>query len=394
MADTMMIPVTLLTGFLGAGKTTLLARMIRDPRFSDTAVVINEFGEVGLDHLLVEAAPEQIVQMSSGCLCCTIRGDIRQTLLMLLARSEAGEIPLFSRLVIETTGLADPAPVIHTLVADPRLARRFQLVQIVTCVDGVNGLDTLTRHAEAYRQAAVADRLILTKTDLAAPDALETLSARLKALNPAALQLRSSSATPVDPRVLVAEDGRFDASGKIADVAAWLQAEAFSAGQGHGHGHGHDHHHDHHHGHDHGHHHGHDHEHHHDHDHDHGADAHDVNRHSEDIRAFCLVLDQPMSRLTFGIAMELLAANQGPDLLRVKGIVGLSEHPDQPVVIHAVQHILHEPQRLARWPDADRRTKLVFITRGLEPEQLRAFFAAWADGETAPNGAGTATVSA
>jgi G3E family GTPase len=333
----MTIPVTLLTGFLGAGKTTLLAKLIRDPRFSDTAVVINEFGDVGLDHALVDAGPEAIIEMTSGCLCCTIRGDIRQSLLMLLERSERGEIPLFSRLIVETTGLADPAPVVHTLLADPRLVRRYHLAQIVTVVDAVHGLDTIAAQSEAAKQIAVADVLLLSKTAIAPPS--PELLAVLKLLNPMV-----TPQTHVDLRLLAGDVNRFHLDTKTADVRSWLAAEALEA---------HHHHH------------------------------HDVNRHGHDIQAYCLTIDAPMSRMAFGMAMELLAANQGADLLRVKGIIKLAEHPDQPVVIHAVQHMMHDPVRLERWPDEDERSKLVFIVRNIPKSTMEKFFAAWHIAEAA-----------
>lgn len=338
------IPVTILTGFLGSGKTSLLSRVLRDPRFSDTSVVINEFGEVGLDHMLVEAAPEAIIEMTSGCLCCTVRGDIRHTLLMLQERSERGEIPMFSRLVVETTGLADPAPVIHTLMVDPRLARRFSLARIVTVVDAVNGLATLKAHPEAVKQAAVADVLVLSKTDLAQDT--EALRTELQTLNPSAIRLEAASAS-MDLRAVIADDGVYQPHMKAADVTVWLGAEAVADG-----------------------------EHHHDHTSHH---EHDVNRHSESIRAYCLVLDKPMSRFAFSVAMELLAANQGEDLLRFKAIVGLAEEPDRPIVVHGVQHIMHPPLQLEAWPDNDRRSKLVFITRNIPKATLEQFFAAWGD---------------
>jgi G3E family GTPase len=335
----MTIPVTLLTGFLGAGKTTLLAKLIRDPRFSDTAVVINEFGDVGLDHALVDAGPEAIIEMTSGCLCCTIRGDIRQSLLMLLERSERGEIPLFSRLIVETTGLADPAPVVHTLLADPRLVRRYHLAQIVTVVDAVHGLATIAAQNEAAKQIAVADVLLLSKTDIAPPS--PELLAALQALNPMVAPL-----SQVDLRLLAGDVNRFHLDAKTNDVRDWLAAEVVEA-------HGHHHHH------------------------------HDINRHDHDIQAYCLTIDAPISRMAFGMAMELLAANQGADLLRVKGIVKMAEHPDQPVIIHAVQHMMHDPIRLDAWPDSDERSKLVFIVRNIPKATMETFFAAWQFAEAA-----------
>ena len=351
------IPVTLLTGFLGAGKTTLVGRALKDPRFSDTAVVVNEFGEVGLDHLLVEAVPDAVVEMTSGCLCCTVRGDVSRTLLMLHHRSERGELPLFSRLVIETTGLADPAPVIHTLMSDPRLVERYRLAQVVTVVDAVNGLDTLERQPEAVKQVAVADRLVLAKAELATPDGLRRLDARLSGLNPAAPRLQAGD---LDTRALFAEDGVYDTSGKVADVEAWLRAEALLEAP-HAPAHG---------------------------EHAHGKHAHggraghaheDVNRHGDDIRAFCVVLDRPVERLGLHTALELLSTRQGPDLLRVKGIVQRAEDPGRPLVIHMVQHLMSAPVVLDRWPDADHRTRIVFITRGLERRIAQEFFESWAD---------------
>lgn len=353
------IPVTLLTGFLGSGKSTLLSHILRDPAFSDTAVVVNEFGDVGLDDFLVEHSLEQLIEMTSGCLCCTIRGDIRETLLDLHRRRERGEIPRFSRLVVETTGLADPAPVIHTLMTEERLSHRFTLGGVITTVDIVTADSSLARHEECVKQVAVTDRIVLTKTDLAKDPASQNdvrdLRATLSRLNPGAPILDRNDAGFAFGELF--DTSLYDPATKGFEVQAWLNAEAFEDTHEHGHhGHEHDHAHSHGHGHDH---------------------AHDVNRHGSEVRAYSLVLDEPVSTMAFTVALELLIANQGEDLLRIKGIVGLAEKPDNPVIIHGVQHVFHDPVWLDAWPTEDRRTKLVFITRNIPQKTIDTFFRAW-----------------
>ncbi|UUX48800.1 GTP-binding protein [Nisaea acidiphila] len=373
------IPVTLLTGFLGSGKSTLLTRILRDPRFSDTAVVVNEFGEVGLDGFLVEHSVEQTVEMTSGCLCCTIRGDVRETLMSLHRRRQEGRIPAFERLIIETTGLADPAPVIHTLISEPRLARRYMLGGIVTTVDITTAEMTLENFEEGVKQIAVADRIVLTKTDMAKDPAsrsdLAALQDWIARLNPGAPVL-DRHAPGFDLRRLF-DTSLYDPRTKSMDVQKWLNEEAYAAGEGapgaahdhehHHHDHGHHHHgHDHHH--DHGHHH-HGHDHHHDHDH-----QHDINRHGADIEAFSLVLDEPISSAAFTLGLDLLLSRKGADILRVKGILNIRERPGTPVVIHGVQHIFHDAVQLDAWPGDDRRSRIVFITRGLSRDTVATFF--------------------
>lgn len=346
------IPVTVLTGFLGAGKTTLLNQLLRRPELARTAVLINEFGEIGLDHLLVERVEGDVVLLSSGCLCCTVRGELVESLNRLAVQRTEGALD-FDRVVIETTGLADPAPILHTLMGDPGVLRHCRLDGIVTVVDAVNGSATLDAQPESVKQVAVADRLVLSKTDLAAPEAVAALRARLARLNPAA-PLIVAEMGAVDPARLF-HAGLFDPARKIPDVAAWLNAEAYADPHHHPH-----------------------HEHQHDHaDHAHGQDPHDVNRHDARIRAFCLTFEQPLHWQAVATWLEMLIVTRGESLLRVKGVLDLVGQ-DRPVAIHGVQHLFHPPTPLPAWPEGEpRRSRLVFIVRDLDraviEEGLRAF---------------------
>ncbi|MBK5956842.1 GTP-binding protein [Rhodoplanes elegans] len=357
------LPVTLLTGFLGSGKTTLLNAWLRTTDLADAAVIVNEFGEIGIDHALIAASSDNTIELSTGCLCCTVRGDLVDTLRELTEKRASGEVKAFDRVVIETTGLADPAPVIQALMTMP-VARRYRLTRVIATVDAVNGGTTLDRHPEAVKQAAVADEVVLTKADLAsAADARDGLTARIRGLNPGArLHVSRPDRMPM-PSELASAD-IYDPATKSADVLAWLNAEAYAGGHdgpldgsgptGHDHRHGHDHGHEH--EHDHG-----------DHDRDDGARAqhrHDVNRHDDAIGSFCLVYDEPLEWEHVAAWLDALVMAHGDDLLRVKGIMNIAGEP-RPVVLQAVQHLFHPPAVLPAWPTPERRSQIVFIARAL-----------------------------
>ena len=367
------VPQSHHTGFLGAGKTTLLNRLLKDPALGDTVVLINEFGEIGLDHLLVETVDDDMILLSSGCLCCSIRGDLITTLTDLMRRRDNGRIKPVNRVVVETTGLADPAPILHTIMYHPYLILRYRLDGVISVVDAVNGLATLKDHDEALRQAAVADRLVITKTDLAdTPEraaSLAQLRLELRTLNPTA---RTFNAADADAARLL-DAGVYAPDGKTPQVRAWLNAEAFEDSHAaHHHKHGHDH-------------------------HAHGAhagqDPHDVNRHDAAIRAFCLTSAQPIAPAAFDLFLDMMGKLHGPKMLRLKGIVALADDPLRPVVVHGVQHVFHPPLRLDAWPDDDHRTRLVFILRDLPQRFVEDLWAALTGG-LAPDLADAAALGA
>lgn len=313
------LPVSILTGFLGSGKTTLLARALRDPALAGTLVLVNEAGEIALDHLLLEAVEERVVALPSGCLCCVVRDDMARALDRIAARRRAGDLADVARLVVETSGLADPAPLLYTLAALPALERDFRVDTVVTLVDALHGARALDRHAESARQAAIADRILLTKCDLAEPS--DALLTRLRGLNAAAEVLRSDACHDL-PALLFRDawhgDGR---------RGGWLRCEDVTPTHGAG------------------------------------------------IATHSLVLTQPPTRLSFARMLGRLAAERGEDLLRLKGLVEFADQPGAPVLINAVQHTLYAPERLAAWPDEDRRSRLVIIAQDMPRDELLDRFA-------------------
>ena len=313
------IAALLLTGFLGSGKTTLLNRLLRDPQMTDTAVIINEFGDVAIDHMLVESAIENAVVLQSGCICCTVRGDLVDTLLDLVAKRDRGLIPPFSRVVIETTGLADPSPILRSFMVEKAVAGLFQVQATIATVDGVNGLRQLDEFEEARRQAAMADLLILTKADLAGHATTAALEGALRPLNPSAEILRVENGEVAAERLFAALP---TSPTKAGDVSLWLRTESFEA----------------------------------------VANGRSVHR--GEISSFVITVDQAIDREALYQWLASIISLRGGDILRMKGIVRVRDEAG-PVVIHAAGQLLHEPSTLDAWPSGEQHTQIVFIGRDL-----------------------------
>jgi G3E family GTPase len=325
------LPVTLVTGFLGTGKTTLVSRLVRHPDMRRVAVVINEVGEIGIDHDIVAMASENVALLANGCICCSVRTDLQDTLRELFGQRRAGAIADFDRVVIETTGLADPAPVLQTLSSDTMLATHYRLDGVVTLVDAVNGALALERQPESVKQVALADRVFVTKSDIASAQQVETLRSAIAALNPGArVSLLLQGA--IEPKELT--------NLGLASARAGAQTLSFLGEPLDGEG---------------------------------AAGDRTLRRHDSAIRTLSLRFDRPFSWNGFSAALELLANLRGPDLLRVKGIVNVE---GKPVVVQGVQHVFHEPVELDRWPSVDQDTRLVFITRNIAADVIRNLLSA------------------
>jgi G3E family GTPase len=329
-----MTPVNIVTGFLGSGKTTLLREVLRRAEFSDTAVIVNEFGEVGLDHVLLEEVEEGVLLLESGCICCTIRSDLKETIRNLHDKAARGDIPKFSRVVIETTGLADPAPIVSTIAADPIIRNHYRVANVICTVDAQNGLHTIGAQPEAKKQISVADRLLVTKADLVTDESIAELTQGLKRLNPLA-PISTSCGSGFDADFLFGDDIG-DEKKRGQEAERWLKSVQEFERSEHRHGHHHDH------------------------------DLHD----DHSTNSFVLRYAYPIDWTAFGIWLTALLHAHGEKILRVKGILNVAES-STPVVLHGVQHVVHPPLHLEHWPDEDRTSRIVFITRGISETKIR-----------------------
>ena len=343
------IPVTLVTGFLGSGKTTLISKLLLHPDMRRVAVVINEIGEIGIDHDLVTLSSENITLLANGCICCSVRTDLQETLRDLFAQRRVGEVFDFDRVIVETTGLADPAPVVQTLASDTLLAAHYRLDGLITLVDGLHGVGQIDQQTEAVKQIAIADKILVTKTDLTSADHLETLCGRIRQLNSQS-PIEFIRQGEVDPKRLI-DLGLSSSRASLKTLqflGEVLTDDAVSAD---------------------------------------GAGRYLGQRsaaHNAAVKTLSLRFTEPFEWLSFSSALELLTTLRGPDLLRMKGIVNVD---GDPVVVQGVQHIIETPVKMDRWPSEDKDSRLVFIVRNMELEVIRNLFQAVGAIKSAPVGA-------
>ena len=335
------IGITVLTGFLGSGKTTILSSLIKQKEMANAAIIINEFGEVGLDHDLIETTDENVIELQNGCICCTIQGDLKTTLLNLLKKMEKGDVSPFNHVIIETTGLADPVPIIHTLMTSLDLQRIYSIDGVITVVDAINGDSTYNAHEEAVKQTAFADRIILSKTDIADKGTVDALTKRIKSINPKVTIIKSDKYSLTVSMLLELND--YDPQNKEWNVREWLDIEK-NKSSNHVRNHYDRHHHE-----------------------------HDVNRHGDNIKTFAMVTSQPVSMRSVNFFLELLMSQMGEDILRIKGILNINGE-NKPAVIHGVQHIFHPLEWLEKWPSNDKTSRLVFITKNINKKNIDELF--------------------
>jgi G3E family GTPase len=334
------IPILVISGFLGSGKTTLLRNLLLDPEAGEIAVIVNEFGEVGIDHHLVRKTDVRTTLLRNGCVCCSMRDDLSEALRNMLSQRERGTIPRFDRVVIETTGLADPAPILHTIVAEPVLRNHFRVERVVTTIDAVAGASNLDSYGEALRQVAAADHVIVTKPDLATPEVTEDLKAKLRSINPAATIVEASFGSIDFAPLLAEESHRADEGlGRLSGVSFETNDDPTSV--------------------------------------DTTVPA-TVHATSGRVASRCLVYDRPLNWQMFGIWLTMLLHRHGDRVLRLKGLLNVGAGRG-PLLVEGVQHVIHVPRHLREWPDADRRSRIVFIARDLDLAQVEASLDAFQD---------------
>jgi G3E family GTPase len=333
MTTAPLIPVTILTGFLGSGKTTVLNHLLRQPGMDGVVAIINEFGEVGLDHLLVETSEERFALLDNGCVCCSVREDLVTLLGELSSREGSGGIPPVRRILIETTGLADPVPVLHTLMTAPTVVGRYRIDGVVVTVDAVNVVRSPDNHAEAVKQVAVADRILLTKADLVDSESRAAVERRISFINPTVPVIRANHGC-VEPESVL-ESGLFAPDARSKQVADWFATAAMTtAAQSQ------------------------------------MSSHHEHHAHGQEVSSFSLIVHEPIRWAAFSGWLDCVAALKGDELLRFKGLINVADRPEGPVVVHAVQHVLHLPITLAAWPSDNRSSRLVFIVRDIPVEVI------------------------